>query len=96
VEKHGELPYCHQVVNLHGQMMINQPIVLNRLSKIAKGVFDSVGIDIVLAYAAFAVVALFFNIMTGSGMYAALSGGMAATINGFQNSQYLSNGGVGL
>lgn len=65
-------------------------------SKIAKGIFDSVGMDVAIAYGAFALVALFFAFMSGTGPYKSLSLGMAGTINASGGMTSPSNGGFGL
>lgn len=65
-------------------------------SKIAKGIFDDVGIDVAIAYGAFALVALFFTFMSGSGPLKSLAMGMPATLNASGGIASISNGGFGL
>lgn len=66
-------------------------------SKIAQGILSDVGIDIAIAYGAFALSALFLNMLAGTGMMAALTAKMAGVLNGMpvDKDAGFSNGGMG-
>ena len=68
-------------------------------SKMAKGILDYVGMDVAVAYGAFALSALFLGMLLASSRYVAaeVSITMAGVLNGIQQQQQnVSNGGFGL
>jgi hypothetical protein len=68
--------------------------------KVARGVLDNVGKDVAVSYGVFAVFALFFNMLSGKGMFASLAITLPGLLNGVEGmirqGAGFSSGGTGL